>query len=262
MVSKPIIFGLAGSSCSGKTTIALNLIKLFPHTVIVHQDDFYKPDSQIPLNKDLGIQDWDCPEAFDMSAMVQSIRSTSKGLQSIGATNNDNKAEDAQSHFASQWANPPEDVDKMVDAKNIPFSIVLVEGILLFHDRVHGDDAYPATEFDAGMFIYAEYQTLKSRREARAGYTTKEGFWADPPGYFDSIVYPNFIKCHESFIQRHPGILDKYTGTTNKKYSSEPDGTMSELAHIAVCSSDAPAADILSACVYAILDVWKMQQHE
>jgi hypothetical protein len=30
----------------------------------------------------------------------------------------------------------------------------------------------------------------EARREARTGYTTIEGWWADPPGYVDKIVWP------------------------------------------------------------------------
>ncbi|KAJ1665696.1 ribosylnicotinamide kinase [Coemansia sp. RSA 1646] len=187
-----IVFGLSGPSCSGKTTVALNLLKLFPQTIVIHQDDFYKPDNQIPVNEALRIQDWDCPTSFDMQAMVKSIRSLRKQFQSTIAMNNATDIKDIQSHFASQWANPPEDVEKVVDTvvleslrkmilqflqidslELVPFYIILVDGILLFHDSEQ-NAIHPCAEFDAGIFIYAQYGTLKERREARAGYATKE----------------------------------------------------------------------------------------
>jgi len=40
------------------------------------------------------------------------------------------------------------------------------------------------------------YATAKRRREARSGYVTLEGFWEDPPGYVDKIVWPNYVKEH------------------------------------------------------------------
>ncbi len=35
------------------------------------------------------------------------------------------------------------------------------------------------------------------RREARDGYVTLEGFWKDPPGYVDKIVWPNYVEAHK-----------------------------------------------------------------
>lgn len=37
---------------------------------------------------------------------------------------------------------------------------------------------------------------MKQRREARSGYVTLEGFWEDPPGYVDDIVWPNYVQDH------------------------------------------------------------------
>lgn len=32
---------------------------------------------------------------------------------------------------------------------------------------------------------------------ARDGYVTLEGFWKDPPGYVDKIVWPNYVEAHK-----------------------------------------------------------------
>ena len=37
---------------------------------------------------------------------------------------------------------------------------------------------------------------MQSRREARSGYVTLEGFWEDPPGYVDNVVWPNYVRDH------------------------------------------------------------------
>ena len=41
--------------------------------------------------------------------------------------------------------------------------------------------------FDIKLFFHAPFDTLKSRREARKGYTTAEGFWVDPPNTFRKL---------------------------------------------------------------------------
>jgi nicotinamide/nicotinate riboside kinase len=51
--------------------------------------------------------------------------------------------------------------------------------------------------FDVKLFLRTNYETAKRRREARSGYVTLEGFWADPPGYVDKIVWPNYVKDHK-----------------------------------------------------------------
>ncbi|KAJ2348753.1 ribosylnicotinamide kinase [Coemansia sp. RSA 2673] len=268
-MSKVIVVGISGPSCSGKTAIALNLLKVFPHTVIIHQDDFYKTDSQIPIHADIGVQDWDCPEAVDMPRLVREIRNVRLQLECPGAYNSD-KLDDVRDHFASQWANPPEDVDQLVsadalssikaqalhslgvaDTAQIPFAIILVEGILLFHDGDQSSDHHPGSVCDTGVFIYAQYDTLKTRRESRTAYATVEGVWADPPGYFDALVWPNFVKYHAGFVAAHPELTVDKTVDEAGPISDPWDGK------VVVCSSDTAAEATLSQCVKAILAEWQ-----
>ena len=49
---------------------------------------------------------------------------------------------------------------------------------------------------DVRFFLRASYQRAKARREARQGYVTIEGFWTDPPGYVDKVVWPNYVAEH------------------------------------------------------------------
>lgn len=49
---------------------------------------------------------------------------------------------------------------------------------------------------DVKFFMRASYAKAKTRREARDGYVTIEGFWTDPPGYVDKIVWPNYVRDH------------------------------------------------------------------
>jgi len=50
---------------------------------------------------------------------------------------------------------------------------------------------------DIKLFLRVSYAKAKARREARSGYVTLEGFWEDPPGYVDKIVWPNYVQDHK-----------------------------------------------------------------
>ena len=49
---------------------------------------------------------------------------------------------------------------------------------------------------DVKLFLRASYDKAKQRRDARDGYVTLEGFWEDPPGYVDMVVWPNYVQEH------------------------------------------------------------------
>ena len=72
--------------------------------------------------------------------------------------------------------------------------IVLVEGILLFSPQA---PLSALTElYDLKILLRSTRAAAKTRREARNGYVTLEGFWQDPPGYFDEVVWPGFMKAY------------------------------------------------------------------
>lgn len=72
--------------------------------------------------------------------------------------------------------------------------IVIVEGFLLFGKSLREK----AREvFDVKILLRVTYETAKKRREKRNGYVTLEGFWKDPEGYFEGVVWPGFVREHE-----------------------------------------------------------------
>lgn len=71
--------------------------------------------------------------------------------------------------------------------------LCVLDGFLLFSPSMAA--IQPA--LDVKVFLRASYERAKSRREARDGYVTLEGFWADPPGYVDKIVWPNYVEEHK-----------------------------------------------------------------
>lgn len=49
---------------------------------------------------------------------------------------------------------------------------------------------------DIKLFLRVSKAKAIGRREARDGYVTLEGFWKDPPGYVEKIVWPNYVEAH------------------------------------------------------------------
>ncbi|EME49936.1 hypothetical protein DOTSEDRAFT_164780 [Dothistroma septosporum NZE10] len=194
--SRAVILGISGVSSSGKTTLARLLRDIFPRAFILHEDDFYKTDAEIPVNKD-GVADWDCLESINVPAFqkaLQYIRQngmsppdfTSKEDQnSVGQVNVDRTAIEDLKWKASKWM--------FADAP----PIAIIDGFLLYSEGMKS----VRDLFDIKLFLRTDYQTAKSRREARSGYVTLEGFWEDPPGYVDNVVWPNYVKDHAFLFQ-------------------------------------------------------------
>ncbi|KAJ4200490.1 ribosylnicotinamide kinase [Fusarium falciforme] len=75
--------------------------------------------------------------------------------------------------------------------------LCLLDGFLLFSPSM----AAIKPNLDIKLFLRTTYAKAKARREARDGYVTLEGFWADPPGYVDKIVWPNYVEQHAWMFQ-------------------------------------------------------------
>lgn len=52
-----------------------------PHSLTIHADDFYKPDSEIPV-KD-GVQDWDCAGSLDLQKFEGVLRRVKEGGEAL-----------------------------------------------------------------------------------------------------------------------------------------------------------------------------------
>ena len=77
-------------------------------------------------------------------------------------------------------------------------TLVVVEGFLLFGRSV---PASLAGLFDVRVLLRARYEDAKRRRERRNGYVTVEGFWRDPEGYFDGVVWPNYVGEYGGLVE-------------------------------------------------------------
>ncbi len=81
MKDKPIVIGIAGGTCSGKSSIASILIDAFRYTKsinIIKQDDYYKDQSHLPM-EERNKTNYDHPLAFDFDLMIEHIKALING---------------------------------------------------------------------------------------------------------------------------------------------------------------------------------------
>jgi nicotinamide/nicotinate riboside kinase len=70
--------------------------------------------------------------------------------------------------------------------------ICILDGFLLYPDSMSALQPH----LDIKLFLRTTAAKALSRRAARSGYVTLEGFWEDPPGYVEKIVWPNYVRDH------------------------------------------------------------------
>lgn len=80
--------------------------------------------------------------------------------------------------------------------------LVIIDGFLLFGKSI---PASFQNLFDIKILLRARYEDAKRRREKRNGYVTLEGFWEDPEGYFDEVVWPNYVAEYAGLIEEGEG---------------------------------------------------------
>ncbi|KAL2017275.1 hypothetical protein VTK56DRAFT_2344 [Thermocarpiscus australiensis] len=207
---RAVIIGISGCSSSGKTTLARLLRDIFPETFILHEDDFYKPEAELPIND--GLVDWDCPEAIsipDMERALSHVRSTGtfpptvdskEDLNSVGPCPATPAQIAACAAKVRAWLAPGQPGARIFrphgggnTTTGTIRRLCIVDGFLLY--------APPQLSrvmrlLDIKLFLLASREQAVRRRAARDGYVTLEGFWKDPPGYVERIVWPNYVKAH------------------------------------------------------------------
>ncbi|AGO12018.1 AaceriAGR342Cp [[Ashbya] aceris (nom. inval.)] len=182
-----LLVGIGGCSSSGKSTLAKLAVQVLEGAVLVHQDDFYKHDNEIPFDEEYQVANWDAPEALDMAQFereLDHIRAT--GQPAAKLVHNGNIDDVGKFGISEEYL---EGLRRRYRGR-ISRQVVLVDGFMLYHDdRV-------AARFDCRLLVRAPYATMKARRAARAGYKTLDSFWQDPPFYFDQFVYKSYAATH------------------------------------------------------------------
>lgn len=79
--TKPVVIGIAGGTCSGKSSIANILIEAFRYTKsinIIKEDDYYKDQTHLPMEERVKTN-YDHPLAFDFDLMTEHIKKLING---------------------------------------------------------------------------------------------------------------------------------------------------------------------------------------
>lgn len=203
----PLVVALSGLSSTGKSTIASYLPCIFlpPNyaLTILHVDDFYKPQSELPLRE--GLLDWDCAGSLDWPRLEDAVKKWRNGEKvEEGQVNpqpefdtGDGGEEGEAAAGGIKKAHVKElgsAVRGRIDACK---RILILDGFLLFTPSVPSSFR---SLLDLKILLRAPYVQAKQRRETRSGYTTMEGWWEDPPGYFDKVVWPNYVEENRGFF--------------------------------------------------------------
>ncbi|KAF1917094.1 P-loop containing nucleoside triphosphate hydrolase protein [Ampelomyces quisqualis] len=197
----PLLLGISGPSSSGKTTLSRLLRDIFPPSklFLLHLDDFYLTDTEIPIRN--GIQDWDCLASINFAQLQQALRH----IKEHGTSPEWLESKEDQNSVGEHGV-PPSVLEDLRGKVRGWFDgngewegrrICVVDGFLLFSDDVKDIRSL----FDVRLFLRTSYETAKRRREARSGYVTLEGFWEDPPGYVDKVVWPNYVQDHKFLFE-------------------------------------------------------------
>ena len=99
------------------------------------------------------------------------------------------------------WLQPGQPGHKLVAASDSDSTsgdagtirICIFDGFLLYSEETRAT----MEQIDVRLFLRVSHAKATQRREARDGYVTLEGFWQDPPGYVDKIVWPNYVEAHK-----------------------------------------------------------------
>src|SRR4051812_12533523 len=88
------------------------------------------------------------------------------------------------------WLQPGQPGYKVFEEQQL--KVCLLDGFLLYSPQM----GTVMETIDVKLFLGVSRAKATERREARDGYVTLEGFWKDPPGYVDKIVWPNYAEAH------------------------------------------------------------------
>ena len=117
-MSAPMLIGIAGGTGSGKSTFADGLKKLFPDDItIISYDNYYKPQDHLSMDERVKTN-YDCPDALDTDLLVKHLRILQEG-SAVEIPNYDFCIHTRRADFSVVR----------------PTSIIIVDGILTFHDE-------------------------------------------------------------------------------------------------------------------------------
>lgn len=232
-IPNSFILGLSGVSSSGKTTIATHLHSIFScppeddpwcDVTLVHADDFYLSEASLPFHA--GHRDWDCAAALDLPALCATLQAWLQRGEPIparprqGILPSTTKAGDGSSPIttgecANDFDHDDEELSALAHRLRCEIRhrlttttsqpqpqprLLILDGFLLFPSPPL-PPLLPALQHIKILLRASRAATL-TRRLARPAYVTLDGFWADPPGYFDQVVWPHYVESHGRYFEK------------------------------------------------------------
>lgn len=175
MSKAPLIIGIAGGSCSGKTTFLRKLAAHFgdQKSTVIWQDNYYI-DQSSKFDKDGGAVNFDHPSAIDFEYLADQLIDLKEG-KTINCPTYD---------FATHTR-----TEKTIPIS--PRSIILVDGILIFHlERLRN-------LFDHRIYISAPEEVRFDRRlkrdtteRGRTAQGVKDQFFGQVAPMHNEYVHP------------------------------------------------------------------------
>ena len=114
----PMLIGIAGGTGSGKSTFADGLKKLFPNDItIISYDNYYKSQNHLSMDERIKTN-YDCPDALDTDLLVKHLHELLLG-----------KCVDIPLYDFCIHTRKSEVI------RVCPTPVIIVDGILTFHDK-------------------------------------------------------------------------------------------------------------------------------
>lgn len=179
-----LVIAVSGATCSGKTTLAGNLNRIFRGSVLLHQDDFFldvKDDhhTRVP---ELNHINFEILSSLDGDGFMEKIRSVLDGPVLPGFTSTE---------LAAAF---PNSIPPTFDKPSIP-NLLILDGFLLLNEQQVADLC------DVKLFVTLDEGSCWARRSVRT-YDPP-----DPAGYFQLCVWPHYLRHLEEVRNVVPNVV-------------------------------------------------------
>jgi len=202
--------GLGGGSCTGKTSIARQLLDLLPSCVVLHQDSYYRKedDPGHVLHPGTNCIDWEVLQAFHMDRMVSDARAALAAHQkradlkppgAPGAPGPSITSLPPPPAASSVASLPPNLVSSLARVSHLP--LLLIEGICVLNEpRL-------AEVCNLKFFLEINETTCRSRRQERGEWGEEDSdCWSETPEYFRQVAWPGYVSNREG-LRNVPGVI-------------------------------------------------------
>ncbi|CAG8453908.1 4769_t:CDS:2 [Acaulospora morrowiae] len=184
-----VMIGIGGASASGKSTLSSLLARIFQNSTNFSQDNFFKNISQIATIPEM--DDYpllESPDALDFPTFIETLKHFRQTGSSINPQKEGlviKKRFEGSPHLESLVKSLSLKVRDTLEDDEWKFSFV--DGYLLYWD------IEVVKELDLRFFVQADYGIVKERRKD----ISSDESWFEPLGYFDTYVWPYYLKFHE-----------------------------------------------------------------